>query len=106
MAEVTYRLAGGDQRTVQVAAGVSVMQAALSHGVPGIVAECGGQLMCATCHVYVETTDVDVPARSEDELDMLDLAASPVTEQSRLSCQLVLPDQEGQLVVSVAERQI
>lgn len=106
MAEVTYRLADGDQRTVQVPAGTSVMQAALNEGVPGIVAECGGQLMCATCHVYVETAEADVPEKSDDELDMLDLAASPVTDQSRLSCQLVLPAGATQLVVSVPERQI
>ncbi|WP_342456182.1 2Fe-2S iron-sulfur cluster-binding protein [Phaeobacter gallaeciensis] len=34
--------------------GQNLMQAALSHDVPGIIGECGGTLSCATCHVYVD----------------------------------------------------
>src|SRR5690606_27869704 len=92
MSRVEYRAADDTKTVLDVPAGTSVMQAAVSNGVRGIVAECGGQLMCATCHVYVEEVDGALPAPSSDECDMLELAAAPVDERSRLSCQLVMDE--------------
>ena len=54
MPEVTYVLADGERRTLDVPEGTSLMIGAVSHRLDGIVGECGGQMMCATCHVYVE----------------------------------------------------
>ena len=54
MACVTYIEHDGSTRKVEVPNGDSVMQGAVSHMVPGIVAECGGGLACATCHCYVD----------------------------------------------------
>lgn len=106
MAEVTYRLHDGTGRVVQIPDGTSVMQAAISTGVPGIVAECGGQMMCATCHVYVDTVDGAFPEQRADERDMLELAASPVNERSRLSCQLVVDSDLVRASVTVPEHQV
>jgi len=103
---VTYELHEGGQRQLDVPDGTSVMQAAVSNGVPGIVAECGGQLMCATCHVYVEEAVGEVPEQSADEIEMLELAAAETTAQSRLSCQLVCGPQLDALVVRIPEKQV
>ena len=51
---------------------------------------CEGQMACSTCHVIVDASDfARLPRASEDEEDMLDLAAG-VARTSRLACQIVL----------------
>lgn len=91
---------------IDVAAGESVMVAAVRAGVEGIVADCGGQCQCATCHVYVPAEFESVlPAMSEDEDDMLEITASERTARSRLSCQLVVPEGLDRLVVELPRTQ-
>jgi 2Fe-2S ferredoxin len=106
MTKVTFRSAKADDVTLDVEPGVSLMQAAVKAGIDGIVADCGGQCQCATCHVYVDDTYADVlPPMSEDEDDMLEITASERTERSRLSCQLVVDENVDELVVDLPERQ-
>jgi ferredoxin, 2Fe-2S len=85
----------------------SVMQLAISHGIEGIVAECGGNAMCATCHVYVDDRWTDRLAAMNDEEDaLLDGAAAERLPTSRLSCQIkVAPELDG-LVLHLPERQL
>ena len=85
--------------------GDSVMRAAQDHGVPGIAADCGGFLSCATCHIYVADDWQDrLEPASEDEVAMLENAIDPQAN-SRLSCQVVVtPDIDG-LTVHVPQRQ-
>ncbi|MFD1210852.1 2Fe-2S iron-sulfur cluster-binding protein [Arthrobacter sp. GCM10027362] len=93
MPTVTFTAHDGSEVTVNGYAGDSVMETAVRNGVPGIVAECGGSLACATCHVFVcpESQDaVDPMAEVED--DMLYGTAVDRQENSRLSCQLKLKD--------------
>jgi 2Fe-2S ferredoxin len=73
------------------------MLAATSHGVDGIVAECGGNAMCATCHVYVEDGWLDrLPATTDGEDALLDGAAAGRLPNCRLSCQIrITPDLDG-----------
>lgn len=73
------------------------MLAATSHGVAGILAECGGNAMCATCHVYVESGWLDrLPAMTSEEDALLDGAAAERLPNSRLSCQIkVTPELDG-----------
>src|SRR5438045_8933160 len=80
------------------------MQASVVNWVDGIVAECGGSCMCATCHVYVREDQLpQTPAMQTDEDAMLEGTASPRKPNSRLSCQLVVsPEMEG-LVVYLPE---
>jgi 2Fe-2S ferredoxin len=54
MPKVTYVHPNGAREVLDVPLGTSVMRAAIVNSVDGIVAECGGEMMCATCHVYVE----------------------------------------------------
>ena len=53
MPRIVFVTHDGVTQTVEEADGVSVMQAALNADITGIVGECGGSMMCATCHVYV-----------------------------------------------------
>jgi len=101
MPRVNFVSAGGDVSSVDSADGVSLMRAAVTNGVRGIVGECGGNMMCATCHVYVEPEFAAVAGlASEDEAEMLEDAVCPPDERSRLSCQIMLgPEHEGLTVV-------
>ncbi|MGI5453561.1 2Fe-2S iron-sulfur cluster-binding protein [Streptomyces sp. CA-249302] len=106
MSKITYIGSDGAIVTIGAEDGASVMQTAVSHGVKGIVGECGGSMMCSTCHVYVEPKyldRLDPPAEEEDE--MLDAAAAERKPNSRLSCQIrVGPELDG-LVVALPENQ-
>jgi ferredoxin, 2Fe-2S len=107
MPEVTYVEQDGTRTTVDAPVGTSVMMAAVDHDVDGIVAECGGSLMCATCHVYVDEAFADqVGPRSSDEDEMLEAAASERRPTSRLSCQVELTDELDGLVVHLPETQV
>jgi 2Fe-2S ferredoxin len=107
MPKVTYVSPDGARRTLEVAAGTSVMQAAIANGIDGIVAECGGSLMCATCHVYVDEADLGrVPAVGPVETEMLECTASERRETSRLSCQLVMSPELDGLVVHLPPTQV
>jgi 2Fe-2S ferredoxin len=106
MPRVTYISQDQKETTLDIDVGTSVMQAAVFNGVDGIVAECGGSCMCATCHVYVRDDKLALTPRMQpDEDAMLDGTASPRRPNSRLSCQLVVsPEMEG-LVVYLPETQ-
>lgn len=107
MPKVTYTSTDGVQRTLDVECGTSVMQAAISQGVDGIIAECGGQAMCATCHVYVDADFVDLlPDPSDDEHEMLEGTSCERTDASRLSCQVRVTDALDGLVVRLPESQV
>ncbi|WP_029375101.1 2Fe-2S iron-sulfur cluster-binding protein [Oceanicola sp. S124] len=100
MTRIVFRTSEGKDHPVEVEPGTSLMLAAISNGLEGIVGECGGSAMCATCHVYIaEEDDSRVPPRAAIEDDMLESAADEVTERSRLGCQiLVTSAMEGMIV--------
>ena len=88
MPSVTYIEHDGSRHRVSIDVGESLMEGALRNGVPGIEADCGGALACATCHIYVPSTwSAETGAPSADELDMLE-CANDVDPRSRLSCQI------------------
>lgn len=105
MPTITFIRPDGAQRELAVAEGTSLMQAATHHGLDGIVAECGGNAMCATCHVYVDEAWAAKAGKAQPmEDDMLDFAFD-VRPTSRLSCQIkVTADLDG-LVVTTPARQ-
>src|SRR5246127_1501203 len=106
MPKVTYVQPDGGRETFDIAAGKSLMLGAQSHGVEGILGECGGQAMCATCHIYVDAKDLDVlPSMSEDEDAMLEDHASERKPTSRLSCQLEACEELDGIVVYLPEEQ-
>jgi 2Fe-2S ferredoxin len=96
----------GNSTTISVAPGQSAMQAAVSSGIAGVVGECGGSAMCATCHVYVHSDWFgQLPEPLETELEMLDCTVSERRDQSRLSCQIRMDETLDGLVLLLPERQ-
>lgn len=108
MPKVTYFHDGAVADVLDVDSGTSLMRAALQNGVRGIVGECGGQAMCATCHVYVREPFLDaLPEMSEDEDEMLDCAVAPRDPvRSRLGCQVVLDGSLEEIQVDVPASQV
>jgi 2Fe-2S ferredoxin len=105
MPKVIFIAHDGTVRTVEAAAGRSVMQAALDHNIPGIDADCGGECACATCHVFVaeewrEATGT--PGEVEDT--MLGFAATR-EPNSRLACQITMTAALDGLTVRTPEAQ-
>jgi 2Fe-2S ferredoxin len=104
--KVTFRRLGGDEVVVDADEGTTVMQAAVANGITEVVAECGGTLACATCHVYVLSEYLAVlPPIGDDEGEMLDYTASAREEGSRLSCQLPLDANLDGLIVRLPPEQ-
>ncbi len=107
MPKITYIQPDGAEQVLEVANGTSLMQAAIANGVPGIVAECGGSAMCATCHVYVEPEWLEqLPAMDAVEQEMLDSVADERLPESRLSCQLLVSPQLDGLKVRLPRTQV
>jgi 2Fe-2S ferredoxin len=107
MPRITYVAADGMKESLEIAVGLSVMQGATSRGIDGIVAECGGNAMCATCHVYVDPEHLTrLPAMSADEDALLEGTASERRPNSRLSCQIVVTPELDGLTVQLPKRQV
>ena len=105
MAKITYKNLEGKQNIVEVENGLSVMEGAVQNEIPGIDADCGGSMACATCHVYVEEKWLDkLPKAEEAEIDMIDMAFEP-KKNSRLSCQILVSDELDGLTVTTPEKQ-
>lgn len=103
---ITFKQADGREQAVQAATGSNLMQIATGAGVPGIVAECGGSAMCATCHVYVDAAWLgQLPQPLATELEMLECTAAERLPNSRLSCQIKATDSLDGLVIHVPARQ-
>ncbi len=97
----------GRSESIDASVSESVMQAASRGGILGIVAECGGNAMCATCHVYVADEWLGrLPAVSDDEDALLDGTAAERRANSRLSCQLPVTAELDGLVLHLPERQV
>ncbi|OOG47343.1 2Fe-2S iron-sulfur cluster-binding protein [Polaromonas sp. A23] len=96
----------GTQLTLEADDGKSLMQTAVAAGVHGIVGECGGSAMCATCHVYVQEPWLQkLPEPLATELEMLECTADERRPESRLSCQIKLSPQLDGLTVRLPSTQ-
>ncbi len=106
MTKITYIENNGKEHTVDVQNGLTVMEGAVQNDIPGIDADCGGSMACATCHVYVKDDWYDkLDEKSEGEDDMIDQAYEP-NKNSRLSCQITVSDKIEGLVVHLPEKQV
>ena len=105
MPKITYIEYNGKSHQIDVANGLTVMEGAVQNDIPGIDADCGGGMSCATCHVYVKEDWLDkLPNKEDGEEDMLDMAYEP-KQNSRLSCQLIVSDELNGLEVTIPEKQ-
>jgi ferredoxin, 2Fe-2S len=106
MPDITFIQPDGSEQGFEAPEGVSLMQAATGFGVAGILADCGGQASCATCHVIVDEAWAGRLAPPlPHELEMLDCTAAERMPTSRLSCQIQLTAAMQGLVVRVPELQ-
>ena len=105
MPKITYIEHNGKTHTIDVAKGLSVMEGAIQNNIPGIDADCGGSMACATCHVYVKEEWLNKLKKTENgERDMIDMAYEP-KKNSRLSCQLIVSDELDGLEVTTPLKQ-
>ncbi|MEU6200877.1 2Fe-2S iron-sulfur cluster-binding protein [Streptomyces sp. NPDC047061] len=106
MPRVVFVRPDGTKQETEAADGATVMQAATANLVPGIVAECGGELSCATCHVFVDEQWLGaLPAPSDDEEEMLEATSEEPTDASRLCCQITLDASLDGIVVHIPKTQ-
>ena len=106
MAKIIYNTYDDKTHIIDVQNGLSVMEGAVQNDIPGIDADCGGGMACATCHVYIKEDWLDkLPKKEDGEEDMLDMAYEPKTN-SRLSCQLIVNDDLDGLVVNIPSKQV
>ena len=105
MSKITFEDKDGNSKTIEIENGLSVMEGAIQNDIPGIDADCGGAMACATCHVYVEENWFNKLPKAEDaEVDMIDMAFEP-KKNSRLSCQIIVSDELNGLKVTTPEKQ-
>jgi len=105
--KVTFVAADGARTLVEADEGGSLMQAAVSSGVDGILGECGGSMMCATCHCYVDDAwagRAGPPVDGED--DMLECATAERRATSRLSCQIRMHAGIDGIVIHLPDTQV
>ena len=106
MTTITFIHPEGREQRILASAGESAMQAATRQDINGILAECGGNAMCATCHVYVdEGWLTQLPAMGDEEDALLDGTAAERRANSRLSCQIKLTADLDGLILRLPERQ-
>ena len=105
MPKITYIEDNGKSHQIDVANGLTVMEGAIQNNIPGIDADCGGSMACATCHVYVKEDWYNkLPKKENGEEDMIDMAYEP-NKFSRLSCQITVSDKIDGLVVQLPKKQ-
>ena len=106
MPQVTFVQPDGTRSTVHADSGATGMDVARSNGIAGLRGECGGELLCSTCHCYVDAAWAGrLPPRQPRERDLIDFVDDP-REESRLSCQVVLTDALDGLVLHIPARQL
>jgi 2Fe-2S ferredoxin len=106
MPTIVFILPTGESRTVDVPVGTTVMIAAVKNGIDGIIGECGGVCMCATCHVYVRPDFFDrLPPALDTEEAVLEVTNAERLPNSRLSCQIKVTEALEGLTVEVPPSQ-
>ena len=107
MPKITYKTNDNKTHTIEVENGLTVMEGAIQNDIPGIDADCGGGMSCATCHVYINDDEwfKKLPEKEMGEDDMLDQAFEPKSN-SRLSCQIIVSDELDGLTVHMPEKQV
>ncbi len=106
MPAVVFVHPDGRRETVEGENGTTIMQLATGNSIDGIIGECGGAAMCATCHVFVDPDHVERVGEANDvEEVMLEVTATERKPTSRLGCQIVLTEELNGLVLHLPEAQ-
>ncbi len=104
MANITWKMEDGSKISADVKDGLNLMEAATTNNVPHIGGECGGNLFCATCHVFVDPEWIARTGDGDDTEDcMLEMTDVERDYNSRLSCQIIASPGLDGLVLHVPE---
>ena len=105
MPKITFQNFEGQEKTIEVAEGLSLMEAAIRNSVSGIDGDCGGACACATCHIYIpEEWQEKAGTPNDMEHSMLDFVEDR-EENSRLACQIKATSETDGMTVILPERQ-
>ncbi|HFH3285651.1 2Fe-2S iron-sulfur cluster-binding protein [Pseudomonas aeruginosa] len=105
MIRLTFVTPDGVRNDIEAPAGANLMEVAVANGIDGILADCGGNLVCGTCHVVVpERFQALLPEQSKMERDMLECVPHP-QPNTRLCCQIALHEALDGLELHVPEAQ-
>ena len=85
-----------------IQAGQSLLEVALSNDIE-LHHNCGGVCACSTCHLYVEKGEEFIEELSDKEEDFIDRAVNPKLS-SRLGCQCLLHDGDGELEITLPDQ--
>ena len=103
MPQICFKQKDDSSVTVEANCGQTLMHEAMRHGIVGIIGECGGSCMCATCHIHLKHPEkYGLGGISEMEETMLELEGEDITPHSRLACQIEITPQLDGLTVTVA----
>ena len=107
MPQITYTTHKGVDQVVDVPLGWSLMEGAVKNDVSGVLADCGGSCVCATCHIIIDDAKwrALIPPPSAGELEMIEIVAEPA-EGSRLSCQVTVTEELDGLKVRLPASQL
>ena len=105
MVQIRYRTHDGRSGDFEAKVGQSLMVAARAANVPGIVTECGGSMVCGTCHVFIDDAWFSqLPPAAPMEADLIDYGLYP-RPTSRLSCQISVTEAMNGLVLEIPPSQ-
>ncbi|MGL4287614.1 MAG: 2Fe-2S iron-sulfur cluster-binding protein [Phreatobacter sp.] len=106
MPAIVFKHSDGRAETVEARSGDSIMLAATRHGIAEIAGDCGGNAICATCHVYVDDRWASrLPVMGDDEDGLLEGVIAPRQPNSRLSCQIRMAPELDGIVVRLPAQQ-
>ena len=93
----------GNKISIEAEEGTTIKDAIMDKFAPGNFALCGGNCICATCHIYIAEEDFNklVPPK-EDEIETLETNDINQTKLSRLSCQIELNEKFNNITVTMA----
>jgi 2Fe-2S ferredoxin len=105
VAKIIFVNSSGEQTEVDAEVGQSIMEVALNNDIDEVLAECGGSMSCATCHVHIAPEwSEKIEPTSEIEAELVECAIDP-DEYSRLSCQIFMRDEYDGIVVNLPASQ-
>ncbi|MFM2387415.1 MAG: hypothetical protein RL660_2172 [Bacteroidota bacterium] len=105
MYNITFKFEEKDKQSITInncAVDDSVLEVALKNDID-LHHNCGGVCACSTCHIYIESGEAHIEELSDKEEDFIDRARNPRLT-SRLSCQCVLLEGSGDIVVTVPDQ--
>lgn len=106
MPSVTYIKANNEEATLNVPNGMTLMHGATLNNIDGLLAECGGAMICATCHCYIDDSFSNLikPATNEERAKLR--IVKNQKPNSRLACQVRVTDEIDGIRVYLPESQV